>query len=184
MYGEPDIIQIRKTFQTAQEAKKWEAVVLRRILFNNRTRVKFINVVCGSTYVLDNEARAKISETSTGRKLSEETRARMSRSKRQQYRDKPHWRKGKAGTLLHSDETKKKISEKGKLIKAKNKKSIKLYSTLDQKIYAFESHDALRQIGINGYELRDIQNGGWIIKRRTKKTKHPFREGDIVKEIV
>lgn len=42
IYGEPDIIQIRRTFETAEQARRWEVKVLRRM--NAVKREDFLNL--------------------------------------------------------------------------------------------------------------------------------------------
>ena len=81
LYGEPDIIQIRKTFDTAEAAAKWEGGVLRRML-KEQSKEKFLNGNYNGVRVYTEEVRRKMSEGQKGRKLSEETRRKMSEAKR------------------------------------------------------------------------------------------------------
>lgn len=63
-HGDPDLIQIRKTFKTPEEAMLWEKRVLRRMKVKGRK--DFLN-----------ETMANM-PTMTGKKHSEETKAKMS----------------------------------------------------------------------------------------------------------
>lgn len=101
-HGEPDVIQIRRTFNDAESAKKWEHKVLRRMKVVSNEQ--FINENVGGTpidywqgkqlseehrkrisasrlgYSPTQETRDKIRETLTGRKASEEHKRNMSNS--------------------------------------------------------------------------------------------------------
>jgi hypothetical protein len=61
LYGEPDIIEVRKTFKTAKEAQLWEAKVLRRIQV--LTSDKWLNKNDSLSILESNEMRLKIWET-------------------------------------------------------------------------------------------------------------------------
>lgn len=116
-HGEPDIIEVRKTFDTPERAIEWEdRVIVKMKLY---IREDFLNANRSKGFMLDPEIirrknscplRAKkISESKTGKKLSDE-----------------HVAKTKAGVKLYwaslppesrkkSNETKRKISESAKL---------------------------------------------------------------------
>ncbi len=64
-YGEPDIIQIRKTFKTAQDSLQWETKVLQRI--KAKFRDDFLNKHDNISIFHDEEIRDKISKANTGR---------------------------------------------------------------------------------------------------------------------
>lgn len=83
-YGEPDIIQIRRTFSTAKEAILWEEKVLKRI---DISKPKWINSRIGLATILSEESKAKISvamsgknHPSYGKTLSSETKSKISKS--------------------------------------------------------------------------------------------------------
>lgn len=101
-YGEPDIIQVRKTFTTAEKAVKWEEKVLKRVLIKNRD--KFLNKGVSGSIVnkgrkLSDETKRKISEARKDKGHTLETRLQMSKD-----------RKGKPGKE-RTIETRRKISE-------------------------------------------------------------------------
>lgn len=102
-YGEPDIIQVRKTFDNADDAILWEHKVLTKLLSqNNDNRGKWLNICVGQgTYSITDECIEKISERR--RKYLE------NRTPEQEERD--YKSKLKAA---NSDESKRKISEKAK----------------------------------------------------------------------
>jgi len=65
-FGEPDLIQIRKTFETAEEAIKWEINVLRKMRLHERS--DFLNKSCAGSIYYDEEVKAKISNSAMGNK--------------------------------------------------------------------------------------------------------------------
>ena len=120
-YGEPDVIQIRKTFDSKESAIAWEHKVLRRMKvvsedhwMNQATFPVFDNR--GMKH--STETRQKMSEARKGKTRSEETKRKMSEA----LKGKSSWNKGK--TL--SEETRRKISEtkKGKTLSEEHKKKI------------------------------------------------------------
>jgi len=103
-YGEPDIIEVRRTFDDAKSAIDWESKVLKRmqviykeewlnktdnrsILMDKETREKISKSKKGKTvrkgFTLSEEHKRKIGEANKkhkGRKMSEETRRKISES--------------------------------------------------------------------------------------------------------
>ena len=78
-HGEPDIIQVRRTFDDAKSATDWEGRVLKRLdLANNR---KFLNKHNTTSVVMDDQIRSKISNTHKGKKLSKEHRYNLARAR-------------------------------------------------------------------------------------------------------
>ena len=88
-YGDPDIIQIRKTFSNSEKARIWENKVLRRINVINDKR--FLN--CANNISIDPmlaghgkskgktlsiETKEKIRQANLGKNLSNETRLKIS----------------------------------------------------------------------------------------------------------
>lgn len=142
IFGDPDIIEIRKTFDCAENAQKWESKVLKKMKvvesdnWLNKTDNQSISVVdclVGAKKPKSNKMRQKLSETKKGTKLSEETKEKISKTTKGRIGS---W-KGKTlpcsakeklschGKKLvgdknpffgkkHSEETKKKISESRK----------------------------------------------------------------------
>lgn len=113
-YGEPDIVEVRKTFKDKTSAQAWEKKVLTRlkVLQNN----KWLNENIGGVINMD-----VIKKKLTGRTLSEETKqkmrdAKLGKSKSEQHiqnmKKKVPWNKGKTGLQKHSEEIKQKIREK------------------------------------------------------------------------
>ncbi len=102
-YGEPDILQIRKTFENADDAILWEHKVLRKLLSqNNENRSKWLNICVGQgTYSITDECIEKISN---GRKRYIENR-----TPEQEERDYESRLRA-----ANSEESKRKISEKAK----------------------------------------------------------------------
>jgi hypothetical protein len=118
LYGEPDIIQIRKTFDTAELATRWENTVLRRML-TGRSKEKFLNGQYNGLVVFTEEVRHKMSEAKKGRRLSEETKRRLSEINKGRVISE-EWKrkiseahKGKV-PRLHTEETKRKMRESRK----------------------------------------------------------------------
>lgn len=117
LYGEPDIIQIRKTFETAEAAAKWESGVLRRML-KEQSKEKFLNGNYGGVIIHNEESKRKIRESNKRRIFSEETRQKIRESAtgrkqtEEQRRKSAEARRGRK----HSEEAKRKMSEakKGK----------------------------------------------------------------------
>lgn len=58
LYGEPDVVEVRQTFDTAPQARKWEEKVLRKLKVNKSD--KWLNVCvggenfCFSSYLNEN----------------------------------------------------------------------------------------------------------------------------------
>jgi hypothetical protein len=63
-HGQPDVVQIRKTFATAQEAVDWEVGVLRRL---DLTSSKWLNANVAGAIIATTETRKKISEAKKGK---------------------------------------------------------------------------------------------------------------------
>lgn len=83
-YGEPDIIEIRRTFIDAASAKDWEHGVLRRI--GAAKRKDFLNLTdnrCNPSnagIIRTSEFKKKMSEVQSGKKLSEEHKAKIGKA--------------------------------------------------------------------------------------------------------
>lgn len=79
-YGEPDRIEIRKTFSNPKKAKELEDKVLSSI--PKEKRIYWLNQVFSSFrgVVFTDEIRRRIGEASTGRPCTPETRAKISKS--------------------------------------------------------------------------------------------------------
>jgi len=120
-HGEPDVLKIRKTFATAEEATAWETRVLERLPLGDDS--PWLNVNRAGTPIMTKEIRLKISESIKGTKRSAETRRKMSEARKgrkhsaeakrkmgEARKGKIPWIKGKK----HTEETKRKISKANK----------------------------------------------------------------------
>lgn len=116
LYGEPDIIQIRKTFDTAEAAGKWERDVLRRML-TGQSKEKFLNVNYGGIVIHNEETKRKISEAGKGRVVTEETRRKRTESRRgfkhteEAKRRMSEAKKGKPGRFILTEEQRRRSAE-------------------------------------------------------------------------
>jgi len=137
-HGEPDVIQIRRTFNNAESAIEWEKKVLTRI--NAIKSEAFINKGCGTTFVQDAEVRKKIGDAVRGRKHTKEAKRKMSEWRIGKRLSEDHKRniskahKGKKRPPRSEEHTKK-------LVKSRNL-SFKLYDTCNKCIVYFESRAA------------------------------------------
>jgi hypothetical protein len=165
LYGEPDIIQIRKTFKTSEAAQRWETKVLRQML-TGPSKEKFLNGNYNGVNVFSEEVRRRMSEGQKGRKLSEETKRKIGESKKGKKRapfTEEHLRKmgeGQKGKKL-SPEHCRMISEnhKGrkrpprteeyrrKLSKARKGKKLKTPRTAEHTRKILETKAAKRREG-------------------------------------
>lgn len=111
--GEPDIIEVRKIFDSSEKARAWEHKVLRRlkVIKNNKWLNKTDNcsidpelALNGARSIPNQETRKKMKKAHEGKRLSEETKAKISVSRMGQP----------SGFKRHTTESKKKLSEIGK----------------------------------------------------------------------
>lgn len=92
-HGEPDVVQIRKTFKTAEEATTWEAKVCNRMDVKND--LKFLNMHNGdgkfsnAGIIPSEETRAKIAATKIGKTHTAEVRKKLSEKSRSHYAANP-----------------------------------------------------------------------------------------------
>ena len=100
-YGEPDIIQIRKTFSTKEQAIDWEHKVLCRMRVT--LREDFLNLSDSKMIVMSEEGKEVMRQKKIGKKLSE---AHKHKLRLAHLGDKNHFYGKK-----HTKETRKKISK-------------------------------------------------------------------------
>lgn len=103
--GPPDIIQIRKIFDTAQAAIAWEAKVLTKLKIHKKISTKWINLTNNRAVFLTPEIKKKIGDHFRG-KTYEERYGIETATKLRQQRSEANKTRG-----ARSEETKKKISE-------------------------------------------------------------------------
>ncbi len=124
-YGEPDIIQVRQTFNDSFQARLWEEKVIRRLgIVENDKWLNQSN--CGKKFYCNGHSektRKKLSNSLKGRKApnkgipaSEETKRKLSES----HKGQVPYNKG----IPCSEETKRKISESQKG-RVSNRKGVK-----------------------------------------------------------
>ncbi|MFA6198819.1 MAG: NUMOD3 domain-containing DNA-binding protein [Bacteroidales bacterium] len=134
-YGEPDIIQVRKVFETKEKAIQWEFKIIQRM-----------KIVSSSNWLNRSLAGQKFYNTG-GFIQSEETKKKISVATK--------GKNGKKGILnpmygkFHTEETKKKlsISHKNKILTDEHKYHIGLSGI--GRIHTSESKDKMRQIALN-----------------------------------
>lgn len=157
-YGEPNVIQIRKTFSDRRSAIEWEHKVLRRmkVIHNNQ----WINKTDNRAIVLDEQQRKEILLKTTGQKRkphSEATREKI----RQRKLGKEPWNKGKKMNTPHpmrgkhqSEESKEKnrLAHLGKTqsLESNKKRSDKLKG----RVLSEETKEKLRQAAIRREEAK------------------------------
>lgn len=109
-HGEPDVIQIRKIFNTRQQAIAWEKKVLKRM-----------KVLHDPKWLNSNVAGAVVLSLATRQLIAEKNRGKVKHSAAERARRSAQTRERNLLRGSHSEETKKKISQanKGK-IKHKN----------------------------------------------------------------
>lgn len=127
IYGEPDVIQIRKIFTTAQEAVNWETKILTKLNkldpFKN-SNSKWLNRNIKGAIILEETQRKKsedhkikIGKSNKGKKKSDTSKmGRYERTK--EIKEKMVTTRRKNDTYKHTQETKHILSEKSKGNKA------------------------------------------------------------------
>ena len=158
--GNPDIIQIRKTFLDKDSATKWESKVLKRLNVKNRT--DFLNL-CNSYPDFNTTGYTQVRNLQTGEN-EVVTCQEFEKNKGILYE---HLNKGK----IFSEETKIKISEynKGKHLSEETKikisdakKGKKPYNY--GKIYIVNKNNEIKSISLNEFEI--YQKQGYIKGRK------------------
>ena len=127
-YGEPDIVQVRKTFDNKDSAYDWEQKVLLKMKVDERP--DFLNKCVSWFGPVSEETRRKLSEIGKGRIFSEEHKEKIGKA-----------HKGK----ILSEETKKKIgnAQRGKTVSEETRK--KLSEALKDRVMPEETKRKLRE---------------------------------------
>lgn len=133
-HGEPDILEIRRVFNSVKDALGWEARVLKRMAahkhpsFLNKSVCGILFNTTGRTYAHAAETRLKIGAWNKGRVLSEETRAKISEARMGKPLSEEHRAKlSIAGRgRITSDATREKLSValKGRVFSAEHNSKV------------------------------------------------------------
>ena len=182
MFGVPDVIQIRKIFNNADSAVMWESKVLQRL-----------NVINKSNWLNSNDTKAV--RRGRGWYHSNETKARISYVNKIQKRvlsaNHKHCiskaNKGKVLSLYTKIKIKNALLGVKKSTKAAtnnglaHRKPVYIYSKEQDKVYMWETTNKFKlETGFTNNYLKQMRNGGFIIKRKTKRVSHSFNIGDIL----
>jgi hypothetical protein len=117
--GEPDVIQVRKTFSDPESARKWETKVIRRIgavesnKWLNQTDNTGNFFWQGERPEFTEDHRKKLSDSHKGKKLSKEHANKLHEGRRNSTNSEEHQEAIKRANTgrKRSEETKKKLSE-------------------------------------------------------------------------
>ena len=120
-HGDPDIIEVRKTFTTPQDALLWEERVLKKIHMSDYWDNWLNKNISGWIFCSEHSeaTRKRISEARKGVKKSEKSRKKMSEAHVKNY-DNPEYRK-KMHDIKKSEEYRQKMSASIKAWHAKRK---------------------------------------------------------------
>lgn len=129
--GEPDRIEVRKTFDTPEAARKWEAAFLKKVrapsskLWLNMTDHNDRFYREGPRGEFSSDHRKKLSEAAKRRKLTPEHKEKLNASRRGKVNSAEHkaaLRKARIGTK-HTPEARAKMSEAARARSARNRES-------------------------------------------------------------
>lgn len=89
VHGQPSVIEIRRVFSTAEQARVWESKVLRRL--DAVRSEKFLNKsYSDGSFVASKEHLSNLAKMHTGRRLSDEHRAKLSAAGRGRAKSEAH----------------------------------------------------------------------------------------------
>ena len=172
-YGNPDVMQIRKTFDTAKKAISWEERVLRRL--NVQKKDMWLNKNVGGSFIWDKDSISKMSRAKTGVKHSKERKLNISKAMKGRKLTEEHKRK-----ISKSHLGKKLCKEQRQQISTRQLQPVTIKSKLQDKEISFNSKTEMyRYLGVCSSFIPTLYKG-WKIPRRSSKTKHPFMVGDII----
>jgi len=154
-YGEPDIIEVRKTFETAEAAREWEHKFLRKIRAIEKQN--WLNKTDNKAIILDETMKEKKRNKMLGKKRkphSEETKEKISKSRI----GREPWNKGKKCPQIksmlgkkHSEESNEK-NRRAHLGKKQSQESNKRRSEkLKGRVFTEEHREKLRQAALLRY---------------------------------
>lgn len=119
LMGEPDIVEIRKVFDTAHQARLWEAEVIRRL--HAPSKKNWLNMSDhndrfyheGPRGPRNKEHQRKLQESRVGWKLSDTHKAKLNEGRRKSKNSPEHTAAVVASRIgsKHTQESKKKMSE-------------------------------------------------------------------------
>jgi hypothetical protein len=120
VYGNPDIIQVRRTFNDANAARLWESRVIRKMnavrdsMWMNMTDNTSLFFFEGKRKPFTDEHRAKLSAAASTRKLSEAHKAALNQGRRNSKNSEGHTAALVASRLgtKHTTESRRAMSEK------------------------------------------------------------------------
>jgi hypothetical protein len=153
-YGNPDVIQIRKTFLNANEARNWEHKVLKRIDVLHKPN--WLNKTNNKAILLDENMKEKRRNSLKGKQRkphSEQTKQKISKARlgtepwnkgKQMPEDYVHGMKGKK----HSEESNEK-NRKAHLGKTNSAESnLKRSLKLKNRVFSEETKEKLKQAAL------------------------------------
>lgn len=180
-YGDPDVIQIRKTFDSPEKTLLWEERVLQRIAVDKSG--KWLNLRAGGwpLTILTNETREKMIISRNKRPpASAETRRKMSESRKGKVMSeatKQKIREAKIGKK-HTEETKRKMSESSQNISDETRQRMR-DGQKGKKLS--EEHKRKISIGLQGKVIISDEQKAAISKanrgrKHTEEAKRKMRE--------
>jgi hypothetical protein len=167
LYGEPDIISIRKTFTNKHSAINWEKRVITRLgaIRNN----KWLNKGNRGAILMDDITKEKIRKGNTGKTVTIESRLKISKTRLER-------------NITHTDETKEKMRKirGNKIVWSRPfifKHNNKIYEFLSESQFLEEfSNSALCILRL----IKKHNNQPYILKRRHINSTHIFFPKDVL----
>lgn len=177
-YGDPDVIEVRRTFKDAESAQKWEHKVLKRMGVVHKD--EWINKTDNESICMSLEERQSIYkekkesgwvDPKKGRQFSKEHREKLSRAKK--------------GKKL-SPEVEAAFIKRGAEARIKRFKIVATLPDGTTDIIVFDSdtpqQDCINKLGIAGNRLARLKKGEeWTIKKVDRNARHPWPKYTVVK---